>query len=100
MLSVHCGKTRFASVLLSSLLLHGIFFHSFIIYINPLSRSDFIFLLTPNCTWKATATHDDCVVVGQEWCEDEFFGRLPPLLLAVTIWHEWNSSSLNRYKAL
>lgn len=103
-----CGVERREDLLqfysLFSFLLRVIFFHSFNIYINPLSRSDFIFLLTPNCTWKATATHDDCVVVGQQWCEAEFFGRLPPLLLAecgaVTIWHGWNSSALNRYKAM
>lgn len=65
-------KTSIVSVLASSLYCCIFFFHV------SSTLSDVFSLPPPNPTWKATATHDVCLVASQEWSKPEVFGRHLP----------------------
>lgn len=98
-------KTSFASVLQSPLCIAAFYFLQLFPCLHSTTTSFRIFSLpTPNLTRKATATHDVSLVDAQEWCKTEFFGRHPPMCLAmynaVMIWHGQNSSVLSRCKGI
>lgn len=70
------------------------------LYSLPLSYT--FSLSPPNPTWKATATHDVCLVASQEWSGVRFLNKHFPVLVAmysvVSIWPGQNSWALRRCK--